>query len=94
MSPHVADLLKDRAMTGKNSGRGSTTTKGARASTLDDHSRCEVIARCCDPDDKPRTLAHGLNKSRCFRTRRRAPNSRRNISIFPTGRSGYDRRRY
>jgi Ca2+ transporting ATPase len=63
MSPHVSDLLKDRAMTGKEFRKRVHNDDGVFVQAAFDEiwPRLRVMARC-DPDDK-HTLAHGLNKS-------------------------------
>ena len=67
MSPHVSDLLKDRAMTGKEFRKRVHNDDGVFVQAAFDEiwPRLRVMARC-DPDDK-HTLAHGLNKSLLWR---------------------------
>ena len=62
----LSDLLKDRAMTGKEFRKRVHNDEGVFVQAAFDEiwPRLRVMARC-DPDDK-HTLAHGLNKSLLF----------------------------
>ena len=84
MSPHVSDLLKDRAMTGKEFRKRVHNDDGVFVQAAFDEiwPRLRVMARC-DPDDK-HTLAHGLNKSLLFQdTETCAKLKEEGITIFP-----------
>ena len=77
MSPHVSDLLKDRAMTGKEFRKRVHNSEGVFVQAAFDEiwPRLRVMARC-DPDDK-HTLAHGLNKSLLCEAASELPRHRR-----------------
>jgi Ca2+ transporting ATPase len=84
MSPHVSDLLKDRAMTGKEFRKRVHNADGVFVQAAFDEiwPRLRVMARC-DPDDK-HTLAHGLNKSLLFQDAETcAALKEEGITIFP-----------
>merc|ERR1712078_715988 len=84
MSPHVSDLLKDRAMTGKEFRKRVHNDDGVFVQAAFDEiwPRLRVMARC-DPDDK-HTLAHGLNKSLLFQDAETcAKLKEEGITIFP-----------
>lgn len=84
MSPHVHDLLKDRAMTGKEFRQRVHDADGVFVQASFDAiwPRLRVMARC-DPDDK-HTLAHGLNKSLLFQDKEAcALLKEEGITIFP-----------